>query len=118
MSTVYETPILSVHLDPCEEVGGVEREHRLSHHVHGGLHDGLVHGFVHLLSDLSDLRGLRLVLDLHLLSAEVREGQGEQPHGLVVVSLHVGLGVANASAILPLVFPEFPPRQGGARSGR
>ena len=97
-----ETPFLSVHPDPCEEVGGVEREHRLNHHVHGGLNDGLVHGFVHLLPDLLDLRGLRVVLDLRLLEAVVHEGRVEQPHGGVVVRVHVGLGDANARVVLPL----------------
>ena len=43
------------------------------------------------------------MLDLHLLEAAIREGQGEQPHGGAVIILHVGLGVANASAILPLL---------------
>ena len=106
MSTLCETPFLSVRPDPREEVGGVEREHRLNWHVHGGLHDSLVHGVVHLLPDLLDQRGLRGVLGLRLLEAVVREGRGEQPHGGVVVRIHVGLGVANALVVLPL--PQSP----------
>ena len=91
MGTLCETPFLSVRPDPREEVGGVEREHRLNWYVHGGLHDSLVHGVVHLLPDLLDQRGLRGVLGLRLLEAVVREGRGEQPHDGVVVRVHVGL---------------------------
>ena len=103
MGTLCETPFLSVRPDPREEVGGVEREHRLNWHVHGGLHDSLVHGVVHLLPDLFDQRGLRGVLGLRLLEAVVREGQGEQPHDGVVVRVHVGLEVASALAVFPLL---------------
>lgn len=128
MGTLCETPFLSVRPDPREEVGGVEREHRLNWHVRGGLHDSLVHGVVHLLPDLLDQRGLRGVLGLRLLEAVVREGRGEQPHDGVVVRVHVGLEVANALAVFPLVQSllvakevhdqAVDVRQGGARSGR
>ena len=103
MGTLCETPFLSVRPDPREEVGGVEREHRLNWHVHGGLHDSLVHGVVHLLPDLLDLRGLRVVLGLRLLEAVVRECRGEQPHDGVVVRIRVGLGVANPLVVFPLL---------------
>ena len=102
MGTVCETPFLFVHADPCEEVGGVEQEHRLNRNVHGGLHDGLVHGVVHLLPDLLDLRGLRVVLDPRLLEAVTHEGRGERPHGGVIVRVRVGLGDTNARVVLPL----------------